>query len=681
MNLREKRSTQDALSRLLRRHLLPRINSYGNSGQNNASQVALAFIVILANDRQHPAYSSSEALLNKETNEPLALFFANALKRISSEIEMATTQQHGLTKRLIDAADRPHREFRQALFEIFFPEGLPLLNQSARQQAVNALRRKRTVTVEKVNPNPLETPEQELVFTSNLLLGVPLGEDTGNWFLPKGMKDVLKQVQKEKQLFWYDHPIPLGIEKDKNEAIYGLQGLQQMLREETAAAKQPLTVILSASATHAGLRPLVKTYFDFLFSHTPLLKDLQVFIFTEDNVRELLREILKPLAEKYFPSADFTALEEALGVDGEYGRHYSFLKAIVAFWQVFVNPQVKATFKIDLDQVFPQTELKKYTGKTTLEHFRSPLWGATGRDEHGRDIEFGLFAGALVNEKDIKESLFMADVRFPEAEEPESLEQLIFNSRLPQAQSTLAEMMTRYDSASLDGVGSALQRVHVTGGANGILIGALRKHRPFTPSFLGRAEDQSYLMSVLFNRQPALRYAHAAGLIMRHDKEVFARDAVQAAAAGKEIGDYIRLLTFSEYARALPWPFDEIKAELEPFTGSFISYLPQTLVYLRFALRLLDLTGQGNPERANNFARLGAERLNDWLERFPPASDRLKKQFQREQQAWKLYYDLLDKAEDEQQRNSALWKKLKQRAHKLTGRIRLRQTGNTENEN
>ena len=36
-------------------------------------------------------------------------------------------------------------------------------------------------------------------------------------------------------------------------------------------------------------------------------------------------------------------LHEILGVDGEYGRHYTFLKSISAFWQVFINPVVRGT--------------------------------------------------------------------------------------------------------------------------------------------------------------------------------------------------------------------------------------------------------------------------------------------------------------------------------------------------
>jgi hypothetical protein len=407
-----------------------------------------------------------------------------------------------------------------------------------------------------------------------------------------------------------------------------------------------------------------------LFLHAPELPNLRIYIFTEDDVRVLLRTILKPIADRHFPEADFTALEEVLGVDGEYGRHYSFLKAIAAFWQVFVDSNAKATFKIDLDQVFPQGELKRETGKTALEHFKTPLWGAIARDTKGRQAELGMLAGALVNKNDISKSLFTPDVLFPPTVSG-SKEHFIFFSQLPQAQSTLAEMTTRYDGERPDGHSTALQRFHVTGGTNGILIESLFRHKPFTPTFVGRAEDQSYIMSVLFGEQPVLRYVHAPGLIMRHDKEAFAGEAIEAAAAGKVIRDYVRILTFTEYARALPWPLDDIKKELDPFTGAFISHLPYTVVALRFALKICEMDRTESAEEAEAFARLGAERLNAWMDRFPPGERQLQKQLEREQQAWQLYYDILVRAKEERQMKSALWNRVNGAVQRLVEQIRV----------
>ena len=64
-------------------------------------------------------------------------------------------------------------------------------------------------------------------------------------------------------------------------------------------------------------------------------------------------------------------------------------------------------------------------------------------------------------------------------------------------------------------------------------------------------EDQAYLLSALGQAGPRLAYAHAAGLIMRHDKEAFAGQSMEAARIGKLIGDDVRILVFSAYLVAL----------------------------------------------------------------------------------------------------------------------------------
>ena len=42
-------------------------------------------------------------------------------------------------------------------------------------------------------------------------------------------------------------------------------------------------------------------------------------------------------------------------------------ETMAAFWNVFIDPHVKATFKIELDQIFPQQTLVEQTGATALE--------------------------------------------------------------------------------------------------------------------------------------------------------------------------------------------------------------------------------------------------------------------------------------------------------------------------
>ena len=101
------------------------------------------------------------------------------------------------------------------------------------------------------------------------------------------------------------------------------------------------------------------------------------------------------------------------GVDGASGRHYTFLKAVTALWQVLVDPDVRGTFKIDLDQIFPQADLVAESGASAFERLETPLWGAHRLDADGRELELGMIAGALVNERDIGRGLFTPDVAYP----------------------------------------------------------------------------------------------------------------------------------------------------------------------------------------------------------------------------------------------------------------------------
>ena len=277
------------------------------------------------------------------------------------------------------------------------------------------------------------------------------------------------------------------------------QTLLQQTAESTDGSEIARFYLAAADRIHKEIE------IDEVLSHAGFLKNLDVYVFTETDTQQIIKDILTPSALYFLEHQDATAELAMFGVDGEYGRHYSFLKAMAAFWHVFIEPRVKATFKIDLDQIFPQQTLVEQTGASAFEHFTTALWGANGTDSRGRPVELGMIAGALVNESDIDNSLFTPDVRFPEL--PQLPDQRLFFSILPQAISTHAEMMTQYITRWFDGVNTCIQRVHVTGGTNGIRIDSMRRHRPFTPSFIGRAEDQAYLLSAIKNsrRKPCLR--------------------------------------------------------------------------------------------------------------------------------------------------------------------------------
>lgn len=652
-----------------------------------AGNLNASFLISLIGER-HPLYSRAVQYLDDLESRPswkdAVLFYKDGIKHIHEEMTEKLQDDENLKHELdnlyswICSPDkgRSSHETVEHIHRVFFPEGVSLFREQ--QKKIDVLRKKRHVTITEANPSPIADPAREILFTSNVLLTVPpasQGIDSIN-VNPRLIR-ALQQVIQEEQQYWYDHPVPLGTDPVHNEVLYGLEHLDDAVEFEkqrgTIDRDARVVCVLSVSVTHKGLQGIAKDYLEEELHKEKNIRHLDVYVFTEADTLSLIEDILVPSGEHYAVIKDGGLLHEVIGVDGEYGRHYSFLKAIAAFWQVFVNSSIRGTFKIDLDQVFPQKELTEQSGYSAFEHFKTPLWGAKGIDSSGSSVELGMIAGALVNQKDIDASLFTPDVCFPR--DRAKGEETVFFSKLPQALSTEAEMMTKYISDELDGKEHCIQRIHVTGGTCGILIASLRKYRPFTPSFIGRAEDQAYILSVLFDSSPHfLRYLHKDGLIMRHDKEAFAKEAVRMAAAGKMIGDYIRILMFSYYVKALPWPFKDIKNAIGPFTGCFVSNIPLTVVYLRFALKMLSFFQDNADEkgfRGLEFFQMGTRRLHAAIQKLTSQPDPLQEQFHKEKNGWKIFYDILENAEGGIRKADPFAAAMQEKAKKLVDRCRI----------
>lgn len=637
-----------------------------------------AFLVSLCGGR-HPLKEPARKTLQEASGtgalKDQASFFLKGLLRVRHEIETRGEEDPVFSKAVEELADWLDREGKakgawdvaEHFWGVFFPEGTGIRGQE--EKGVRRLRQKRCVSITSLNPKPLLNPGREILFTSNVLLTVPPDAAATNTpFLSEALREKLDPVLHQPQSYWYDHPVQVGVAPENNEILYGLKGLDEAMafeksRGSLASNVRPVCV-LSVSVTHQGLHEVARDYIKEEISRQGGFEHLRVFAFTEADSARIAREVLMPAAVRYLgeqhPAADFPRV---FGVDGEYGRHYSFLKAVAPLWQVVIDPAVRATFKIDLDQVFPQEALVGETGRSVLEHFETPLWGAKGRDSSGREVELGLIAGALVNERDIHKGLFTPDTPFP-GQEPAD-DDFIFFSALPQALSTEAEMTADYGSGELDGRKTCLQRIHVTGGTTGALIETLRKFRLFTPSFVGRAEDQAFIMSGLMGATQSPAYLHEPGLIMRHDKESFAADAIRAAKVSKIIGDYIRTLIFSYYARALEDPPAHLKDTLDPFTGCFISRLPQTLVHLRLALKALSLFENGEQEDARQLLREGAERITSTLSFVTGDESRLKNRLIREKKGWDLFHDALSALEKAIESNDGEALKLRGKARRI----------------
>lgn len=229
----------------------------------------------------------------------------------------------------------------------------------------------------------------------------------------------------------------------------------------------------------------------------------------------------------------------------------------------------------------------------------------------------------------------------PKSDKKLTADEVVFFSGLPQALSTEAEMMLKYTTPT-----DAIQRIHVTGGTNGILVDYLFKVRPFAPTFIGRAEDQSYIFSTLGKSGPKLGYVHKPVLIMRHDKEAFAMEAMEAARIGKMVGDYERMLFFSEYTKVCTTDFAAAKELVDPFTGCFCIPIPYTTTFIRFALKALGFFSGGKPQDAVDFTLQGLPRVEKVVH-FVNSDDgpsELRKVFEAEQKAWDQFYNALDAA-------------------------------------
>jgi hypothetical protein len=191
---------------------------------------------------------------------------------------------------------------------------------------------------------------------------------------------------------------------------------------------------------------------------------------------------------------------------------------------------------------------------------------------------------------------------------------------------------------------------------------------------MGRAEDQAYLFSTLNQSGSRLVCAHKDGLIMRHDKESFAEDALKAAYVGKLVGDYVRIVHFSAYAKVLSCDIDRVKRIVDPFTGCFVSRIPTSVVYLRFGLKAASFFSAGEADQGLEFIQTGAHRLTRAFEFVRGKNSPLKQQYERERSGWDLYYEILCHAESSLKKNDLFTLKLRRKAQSIVNQCCLHPT-------
>ncbi len=133
---------------------------------------------------------------------------------------------------------------------------------------------------------------------------------------------------------------------------------------------------------------------------------------------------------------------------------------------------------------------------------------------------------------------------------------------------------------------------------------------------------------------------------MRHDKKAFAQEAIESAYVGKLVGDYVRILYFSAYAKALFQDVRKLKQTIDPFTGCFVSRIPTTVVYLRFVFKAESFFDEDKKEQGLEFVQTGAKRIMGALKFVDGDDSLLKQRYEEERLGWDLYYDALSAVED-----------------------------------
>ena len=565
------------------------------NSSDNFSKLCRAFVIKFYNNNKD--YNESVSILNSLVDN-LSLRLFN--KFFNSDYQKLTFNHN--------------RKNKVHIWDILCPEVLEAFNRP--EETKDKILHKRKLTNLKESKNSLKNPTKEILFLSNVLITTPFDYLSSN--IPVEIKDELQKFKNVKQSFWYDHPIPLDATINENEIIYGLKNLDEAMAFEAKRnnIKTPdkIKLILSVSVTHNGLEKIALEYVKLIIKKSLNLKFIEVYLFDEDICNKIYSAI--------FPKND--NFNSVLGVNGNYGRHYTFLKYILLIWNKVINTDFRYSFKIDLDQVFDQKILLKSTGSSILEIFKNQkFWGGTATDFDGRRVDLGMLAGALVNKNDISKDLFTPDVQRPKIKNFASdlLSKRIFCPEWPQSLSTEAELMYRSDD---------IQRIHVTGGTTGITVESLKRWAPFTPSFVNRAEDQAFVISSI-NQNEYLSHCHANNLIMRHDKHAFAQKSIEMSKFGKEIGNLERILIFSNYFEAHELDFEVLKEHFWPFTSVFSTKYAELLVGLVF---LID--GCFNGEQ---YVSLGSKRLLNTQEY---CKTKLHNQYKTEKQFWREFVDRLE---------------------------------------
>ena len=237
------------------------------SSPSIARNLNSAFLIQLAGV-SHPLYAKASQYINKYEDHPVwaecVKFYKDGLDLIVPELSEAYDSDNSLRDELDHLyswitgpeENKGPEETINMFHRLFFPEGVSISENKIEKTA--RLRNKRGVNISYLNPSPVRNPAKELLFTSNILITVPSSAEIDDIPVSDSIKEMLKQMGREDQVYWYDHPIPVGVPPEHNEVLHGLEGLDDTIEFEknrgTIGKDEKITCILSVSATHKGLQ-------------------------------------------------------------------------------------------------------------------------------------------------------------------------------------------------------------------------------------------------------------------------------------------------------------------------------------------------------------------------------------------------------------------------------------------
>jgi hypothetical protein len=99
--------------------------------------------------------------------------------------------------------------------------------------------------------------------------------------------------------------------------------------------------------------------------------------------------------------------------------------------------------------------------------------------------------------------------------------------------------------------------------------------------------------------------------------------------------------------------------------------MPVTVACLRFALRVNREFSEGEASTGREFIRIGTRRLGKSMDFIQDQTNGLERQFQRESEAWNLFYKLLEELELALEVNEADARQIADKAQQIVRSCRL----------